>query len=1182
MHHNESDNTTTTKTTSPLHEALKEKILVLDGSMGVMIQHLNLGENEFRGDLLANHSTPLKGNNDILVLTRPEAIAQIHRNYLEAGADIIETNSFNANAISQREYGTSHLVHDINFAAAQLARSEADRFTATDGKPRFVAGSVGPTGMAASLSSDVNDPSSRDVTFAQLKEAFAQQAAALIEGGVDLLLIETIFDALNAKAAIDGATDAMAQCQRSVPIILSFTLSDASGRLLSGHSIEAIVTLAAHAKPLAIGFNCSAGPEGLLPHLRRLSALSPFNTIIYPNAGLPDLSGNYSSTPQLFASAMKQMIDEKLVNIAGGCCGTTPEHIRHLAEVIKNNPTPRTLADGKAMPWLAGLDGFSDNMGFINVGERCNVAGSRKFLRLVKEGSWDEALEIARKQVADGAMVLDINMDDALLDTPTLMVKFMRLLGSDPVTASIPWMIDSSDFTVIEQALQNVAGKAIVNSISLKKGEEEFLHEARTIARYGAAVVVMAFDEQGQAATAERKIEICNRAYHLLTEKAGFNPSDIIFDPNVLTVATGMPEHDSYAADYIQAVNWISHNLPGAKTSGGISNLSFSFRGNNYIRQALHAVFLYHAINAGLSMAIMDPATKVTYDAIPDKLLKALEDVVLNSDAEASSRLIAMAGEYAATESKEQQDTTATNTRPESVDERLQLALRNGDDTNLNDDLMEALAQNKTANDIVEGPLTQGMEIVGKLFEKGKMFLPQVVRSARVMHRAVEILRPYLEQQSNGKSKGLFLTATVKGDVHDIGKNIVDVVLRCNNFEVIDLGVQVDAATIVEAARQHKPDFIGLSGLISPSLNEMAVTAKALADAGINVPLFVGGAATSARHTALKIAPLYDGVVVRVGDAAQNPVVASRLLSDPEAEISRIKESQEKMCNEAEDVATPTTNITTQTNGLSINWDDEVKAGNITAPSFIGAQTHTDIPVEEVIPYINWTYFFSCWRVHPESQEAASIKQDACKMLNELCNVNAVMKARVAFYNAHADADNIVINTENGDVTIPTPRQCQTPSRNVCLSLADYIAPKGYNDHIGCFVVTIGPKIKAMLANTVQSGDDYRIILLKSVCDRLAEATSERLHYLTRTRLWGYAPDEKEDFNVIRHVEYRGIRPAIGYPSLPDQMLMHTLAQLVSPNQIGVEVTENGALNPSASVAGFYFSSPHARYFSVL
>lgn len=1162
---------------SPLHTALKNRILLLDGSMGVMIQRLNLSEADFRGSLMADHSVNLKGNNDILVLTRPEAIAKIHRDYLAAGADIIETNSFNANILSQREYATEELVSEINIAAARLAREEVERISAIDGRQRFVAGSIGPTGVSASLSADVNDPSARVVTFDQLKEAFAQQAEALIKGGVDLLLFETIFDALNAKAAIAGAHEAMANTARTLPIILSFTLSDASGRLLSGHSIEAILSLVEHAKPLAVGFNCSAGPEGLLPHLRRLASISPFYTIIYPNAGLPDISGNYSATPESFAATMKQMIEEGLVNIAGGCCGTSPDHIHNLSDVIRENPAPRKISDDKKTPWLANLEGFSDQMGFINVGERCNVAGSRKFLRLVKEGSWDEALEIARKQVADGAMVLDINMDDALLDTRHLMVKFLRLLAADPVTASVPWMIDSSDFEVIEEALKNVAGKAIVNSISLKKGEANFLREAKTIAQYGAAVVVMAFDEDGQAATAQRKIEICHRAYKLLTEKAGFKPADIIFDPNVLTVATGMPEHDSYAADFITAVKWIHENLPEAKTSGGISNLSFSFRGNNYIRQALHAVFLYHAINAGLSMAIMDPAAKVRYDAIPADLLKVLEDVVLNRTADASAQLINIAGEYA--NQTQQSEETAVATTPVSVDERLQLALRNGDDSQLADDLAIALSEKGSANEIVEGPLMQGMEIVGKLFESGKMFLPQVVRSARVMHRAVEILRPQLEQQATGKSKGRFLMATVKGDVHDIGKNIVDVVLRCNNFEVIDLGVQVDAATIVDAAKQHKPDFIGLSGLISPSLNEMAITAKALNDAGINIPIFVGGAATSARHTALKIAPLYNGVVVRVSDAAQNPIIASRLLADYDNEARKIKESQAEICREEAAEIIP---VESMTSPLNINWDAEVAAGNIQQPSFIGQQTLSDIPVAEIIPYINWTYFYNCWRVSPSCEEATKIRKEAESILEEMQAAGAVMNARVAFYEAYSSGDNIVVQTPNGEnITIPTPRQTAKPTSDVRLSLADFIAPKGYNDHIGCFVVTIGNIIRKMIADSTKAADDYRIILLKSVCDRLAEATSEYLHFKTRTELWGYAPDEAKNFDHFRHVEYRGIRPAVGYPSLPDQALMHTLAQLISPAEINVDVTVNGALSPSSSIAGFYFASPHSRYFTV-
>lgn len=1158
---------------SPLQIALADRILVLDGSMGVMIQHLKLSEADFRGSLFLDHPYLLKGNNDILVLSRPDAIAAIHRDYLNAGADIIETNTFNANALSQREYGTAHLVRDINIAAARLARAEVDKFVAENGRPRFVAGSIGPTGVSASLSSDVNDPASRAVTFDQLKDAFVEQALALIDGGVDLLLFETIFDALNAKAAIVAADEAMSLSGKRVPVILSFTLSDASGRLLSGHNIEAIVTLVAHAKPLAVGFNCSAGPEGLLPHLRRLAAVSPFATIIYPNAGLPDVLGNYSATPELFAATMKQMVDEGLVNIAGGCCGTSPDHIRCLAEVVAANHKPRKIAEPTSKPWLAGLVGFDDNFGFINVGERCNVAGSRKFLRLVKEGSWDEAVEIARKQVNDGAMVLDINMDDALLDTPELMVKFLRLLGSDPVTASIPWMIDSSDFSVIELALQNVAGKPIVNSISLKKGEEEFLREARIIAQYGAAVVVMAFDEDGQATTFERKIEICSRAYRLLVEKAGYNPRDIIFDPNILTVATGIAEHDAYAADFIKAVDWISTNLPGAKTSGGVSNLSFSFRGLNYIRQALHAVFLYHAIRAGLSMAIIDPASKVAYDDIPEDLLEALEDVVLNRRADASARLTELATRYAAVDAKDKSETTA-DLRPESVSERLQLALRSGDDSHLEADLQEALCEYHSANAIVEGPLTLGMEVVGNLFENGKMFLPQVVRSARVMHRAVEILSPYLEQQSNGKCKGRFLVATVKGDVHDIGKNIVDVVLRCNNFDVIDLGVQVDAATIVDAAKKYKPDFIGLSGLISPSLNEMAVTAKALDDAGFSTPIFVGGAATSIRHTALKIAPNYGGVVVRVGDAAQNPIVATRILRDADAEIAKIKEEQETIRREYID-ADIVQNA--EVKRLEINWQAET----LDSPTYIGAKTLPEIPLQEIVPYINWAFFYGCWKVLPDSDEARNLRKDAQTVLDELIAARAVMNARVAFYSAYSTGDSVAVDLNGDSVAIDMPRQKPSPSRTICLSLADFVAPKGYSDHIGCFAVTIGDVIRHYLADTVAAGDDYRIILVKSICDRLAEATAERVHYITRTNLWAYTPDESENFENFRHDAYRGIRPAVGYPSLPDQSVMHTLARLIEPEQIGITVTENGALSPSSSIAGFYLASPHAKYFSV-
>ena len=1154
-------------TNTTIQQAISERVLVLDGAMGVMIQGLGLSEADFRGERFKDHPTALKGNNDILVLTRPEAISAIHRAYLEAGADIIETNSFNANALSQSEYATEHLVGEINREAARLARAEADRFTAlTPQRPRFVAGSIGPTGVSASLPSNVNDPAHRDVDFPRLAEAFREQAAGLIEGGVDLLQIETAYDALNVKAAVSGVRKAMKDAGREVPIIISTTISDASGRLLSGHSIEAFLALVDYAKPLALGFNCSAGPEGLTAYLRRLAEISPYPTIIYPNAGLPDELGHYAATPEIFTSAMEKMLHEGLVNIAGGCCGTTPKHIALLRQAADRCPQQRRLPDGK-VDWLAGIEAFSDRMGFINVGERCNVAGSRKFLRLVKEGQWDEVLAIARKQVADGAMCLDINMDDALLDTRSLMVRFLRLLGSDPATASVPWMIDSSDFAVIEAALQNVPGKAIVNSISLKKGEDEFLREAALIKEYGAAVVVMAFDEQGQATSFERRVEICSRAYKLLTEKLEFNPRDIIFDPNILTVATGMHEHDAYAADFIRAVEWITKNLPGAKTSGGVSNLSFAFRGNNYIRQALHAVFLFHAIRHGMSMAIMDPGSKVAYADIPADLLKAMEDVVLNRYAGASERLIEMAANAAEAQTAQAEETQSVQL---PVDERLRLALRNGDESALEADLAEALSLCDDANAIVEGPLMGGMEAVGKLFETGKMFLPQVVKSARVMHRAIEILRPQLEKnRKSGNYKGRYLIATVKGDVHDIGKNIVGVVLRCNNFEVIDLGVQVESAAIVEAALKYKPDFIGLSGLISPSLNEMAITAKALADAGVDVPVFVGGAATSPLHTALKIAPNYCGVVVRVGDAAQNPILASRLLSDPEGEARRIRTEQAWLVadHNGERVEADSSK------GLNLNWEEE--RDNIVSPTFTGSKVLEEVAVDEVRKYINWTYFYNCWKVRPDSAEAADVRREAEALLEELSADGATMRAAVGFYPASSNGKNIRI----GNQELPVRRQCISASRELCLSLADYVAPEGYDDHLGVFAVTIGDTLRQRLAAT--HSHDYEHILLQSVADRLAEATSEWLHYQVRSRLWGYSPDEAEDLDAIRHARYRGIRPAVGYPSLPDQKLMFTLAELIPLQKLGVELTENGALAPSSTVAGFYFASPHAKYFTV-
>ena len=1167
-------------TNEELQRILSERILVLDGSMGVMVQRLGLSEEDFRGDRFRDAAENLKGNNDILVLSNPQYISAIHRLYLEAGADIIETDTFNANRLSQAQYDCQSLVGEINREGARLARAEADRANAADpSRHRLVAGSIGPTGVSASLSADVNDPAARAIDFEELADIFREQAAGLIEGGVDLLLIETVFDALGAKAALEGVRRAMEQAGREIAVIVSATLSDASGRLLSGHSIEAFLTAIAHARPAAVGLNCSAGPEGLVAHLRRLSAIAPCPVAFYPNAGLPDQLGNYGATPEIFAAEIRKILSEGLVNIVGGCCGTTPDHIRLVAQAVASNPAPRAVPKPETS-WLAGLDAFSDRMGFINVGERCNVAGSRKFLRLVGEGNWDEALSIARRQVQDGAMILDINMDDAMLDSRAMMVRFLRLLASDPLTAAVPWMIDSSDFSVIEAALQNVAGKAIVNSISLKAGEEEFLRQARTIRRYGAAVVVMAFDEKGQATTLERRKEIIARAYRLLTEKAGFAPRDIIFDPNILTVATGMAEHDRYAADFIATVRWVKETYPEAKTSGGVSNLSFAFRGNNYIRQALHAVFLYHAIEAGLTMAIVDPSSKVTYSDIQSELLEHLEDVVLYRRSDACDRLIEMAAQYAG--QKIAEVSAATTELSADPDERLRQALRNGDESRLEADLEESLKlHGADAAAVVEGPLMDGMERVGELFGQGKMFLPQVVKSARVMHRAVEILRPRLEEGAGGgRSRGLFLTATVKGDVHDIGKNIVDVVMRCNNFEVVDLGVQVDATTIVEAAKRLSPTFIGLSGLISPSLGEMAVTVKALREAGITVPVFVGGAATSELHTAVKIAPEYgEGLVVRVGDASQNPVIASRLLSDYSTEYQRIREAQQALrvgpgehnrCSCCHPAGVP---------APSIDWSAEAK--NIVAPSFIGQRRIETIGVEDIRQFINWTYFFNCWKVRPDSDEAVKVKADAQRLIDSLIADGATMEAVVAFYPASASDDTINVRTANGVEPIRVGRQRPKPGRTVCMSLADFVAPEGYEDYIGAFAVTIGPEIRRAIERARQSSDDYQLILLQSVADRLAEATSEWLHYKVRTRLWGYAPDEPLDLRAIRRGQYRGIRPAVGYPALPDQRLMFNLGRLVDLSSIAVTPTENGALDPASTVAGFYLASPRSRYFSL-
>ena len=1162
-----------------IKDIAQKRILILDGAMGTMIQRYHLTEQDFRGEEFAAHPINLEGNNDILTLTRPDIIAAIHREYLEAGADIIESCSFNSQRISQAEYQTSHLVSRLNLAAARIARAEADRMSAlTPDKPRFVAGSVGPTGKTASMSPDVDNPAFRAIDFDTLKEAYTEQIEALVEGGVDMLLIETLFDTLNAKADLAAAEEVFSRVGRSLPVMLSATVADAAGRMLAGQTLEAFLGSVAHYKPFSVGLNCSFGAEQMLPLLKQMAHIAPCYISAYPNAGIPDQMGQYDQTPEIMARHIAHFAELGLVNIVGGCCGSTPSHIAAIAKAVEN-ASPRIPAEGQ-IPWLAGLDGFTPNGSFINVGERCNVAGSRKFLRLINEGNYDEALTIARKQVRDGAMILDINMDDAMLDTAKEMCHFLNLMASDPDVARIPWMIDSSRFEVIEAALKCIQGKAIVNSLSLKEGEELFLERAEKIKRAGAALVVMAFDEQGQATSYERRIEICARAYRLLTERIGFPAEDIIFDPNILTIATGMREHDSYALDFIRATEWIHHNLPNAKVSGGVSNLSFSLRGNNFLREAMHAVFLYHAIGAGMDMAIVNPSTAVMYEDIPKELLQVLEDVILCRTEDATDRLISLAESY------REQPTKVTTSAEERLltplAERLAQALQRGDEEFLQQDIEEALATYPTPAAIIEEPLMQGMAIVGKLFGEGKMFLPQVVKSARTMKRAVDILQPHIEAaQSVSASKvARYLLATVKGDVHDIGKNIVGVVLACNNFEVIDLGVMVEAEQIVRAAKEHKVDFIGLSGLITPSLEEMCRVARELKEAGISVPLFVGGATTSALHTALKIAPLYDGAVFHTKDAAQNPLLAMQLLgSEREEVISQLKAEQQRLRDEHNAPAVAATPVRPE-----IDWS----AQRITKPSFIGTRTLEHIAIEDVKPYINWIHFFNLWRVKPESNEAAALLAKANEMLEKLASKHHLV-ARVGLYDAYSTDHSIHLRHSEGcpccggverTTEIATPRQSTPNADGVTLSLCDFVAPEGKGDYVGAFAVTISQSLCEELEHT-KLCDLEESLLLQSLCDRLVEAASEWLHLKVRRKLWGYAPEEALSEKELFQAKYEGIRPAIGYPSLPDQRTIFPVARLLEVEKIGIRLTENGAMYPQSSVCGLYIANKNAKYFVI-
>ena len=1163
---------------------LRERILILDGAIGTMIQRLGLTEEDFRGTRFASWPTDLRGNNDLLCLTRPDDIAAIARSYVEAGADIISTNTFNANRISMADYGMEALCREMNVAGARLLRRVADEVMEREGRKVWVAGSIGPTNKAASMNPDVNDPGMRTVTYDDLYAAYAEQVEGLMEGGADLLLFETVFDTLNLKAGLDAATEVMERAGRRLPVMVSVTIAGKGGRTFSGQTLEAFVASVAHAPITTIGLNCSFGPRDIRPWLRELARISPWPVSCHPNAGLPDINGNYSETPGSMAEVMRGLVDDGLVNIIGGCCGTTPAHIAEYPGIVRGRK-PRTVPAPVRAMRLSGLEMLevTPEGNFVGVGERCNVAGSRKFLRLISEGALDEALAIARKQVEDGAPVIDINMDDGLLDTRTEMCRFLNLLAAEPDIARVTVMIDSSKWDVIEAALKCVQGKAIVNSISLKEGEEEFMRRARRLRRLGAAVVVMAFDEEGQADTFERKTEVCARAYRLLTEVAGFPAEDIIFDPNILAIATGIEEHDRYGLDFIRAVGWIKQNLPGAKVSGGVSNLSFSFRGNNPLREAMHAVFLYHAIAAGMDMAILNPAMKVTYDDIEPGLRTLLEDVVLCRRPGAADELAAWAASHSA-----KGDGPKAEAREEwrelPVAGRVEYALVHGVETHLADDLAEALASGADPVELIDGPLMAGMNRVGTLFGEGKMFLPQVVKTARTMKRAVAVLQPEIDRRhtaapSGGKA-GKIVFATVKGDVHDIGKNIVSIVLACNGYEVIDLGVMVSAETIVETALRERPDIVCLSGLITPSLDEMARVVSELRRAGLDTPVMVGGATTSRRHTALKLDPLYEGAVIHVPDASQNPLLAARLLNPATREeyIRTLKE-------EAREIREADGQARLAKSSLTIG-EARALGDKVTEPS--PAPLHpgrhiVEIKVGDVRRYFNPRAFMAAWSlpaslgdafgVHDcpacrrafveekgggKAEEALRLAADAHALLDRLEGED-IIKGMVLLTEARGADEDIIFS--DGTV-IPTPRRMTPDSHGRCPALADFLTAG--DDHIGVFAVRVD--VGEMIARCEAEGDSYGALLLQTVAHRLAEAASEWLNAYALRELWGLS-------------EVTGIRPAVGYPVLPDQRLNLRLGAMLGMDAIGITLTENGAMHPSASVSGMYMPAPGARYF---
>ncbi|WP_041718035.1 methionine synthase [Alkalilimnicola ehrlichii MLHE-1] len=1188
-----------------LEDALARRILILDSGMGTMIQNRKLEEADFRGERFADHPCDLKGNNDLLVLTRPEVIREIHAENLAVGADIVETNTFSSTTIAQADYRMEHLAYEMNVAAARLAREACDAAERENpDHPRYVAGALGPTNRTASISPDVNNPGYRNITFDQLRAAYLEAARGLVEGGADLLLIETIFDTLNAKAAIYALEELFEEIGRRLPVMISGTITDASGRTLSGQTTEAFWNSVRHANPFTVGLNCALGADQMRPFVKEISRVADTYVTIYPNAGLPNEFGEYDQTPEEMAAIVREFAESGFVNVVGGCCGTTPEHIAALREAVADC-VPRPIPERERAMRLSGLEPFNvgkDSL-FVNVGERTNVTGSARFRRLIKEEDYDTALEVAREQVENGAQIIDINMDEGMLDARACMVDFLNLIAAEPDIARVPVMIDASKWEVLEAGLQCLQGKAVVNSISLKEGEAPFLEQAEKLKRYGAAVVVMAFDEDGQADTYARRIEICERAYRLLVDRAGFPPEDIIFDPNVFPVATGIPEHDNYGIDFIEATRWIKANLPYAKVSGGLSNLSFSFRGNNAVREAMHSAFLYHAIKAGLDMAIVNAGQIEVYDDIPKDLLERVEDVILNRREDATERLLAFA-ESVKDQGGAKKKEADLAWRELPVNKRLEHALVKGIVDYIDDDVEEARQAHDRPIEVIEGPLMDGMNVVGDLFGEGKMFLPQVVKSARVMKKAVAYLLPYIEAEKaegDDKPAAHILMATVKGDVHDIGKNIVGVVLQCNNFKVTDIGVMQPAEAILETAEKEKVDIIGLSGLITPSLEEMANVAKEMQRRGLTQPLLIGGATTSRVHTAVKIAPQYDQEVIYVKDASRAVGVASNLMSETrrEAYVAGLREEYERVRRQHANRQKKQKWVkieTARANRTPIDWD----AFEPAFPNAPGVHVLDDYPLAELVDYIDWTPFFKSWELagsYPKilddevvGEQARTLFHDAKAMLAQIIE-ERWLTARAVFglfpANGVGDDTELYADEDRAQVLLTLHhlrQQTEKPEGRPHQSLADFIAPKetGKPDHIGAFAVTTGIGIDEHIARFEADHDDYHAILLKALADRLAEAFAERLHERVRKEFWGYAPDEQLDNRGLIKEHYQGIRPAAGYPACPDHTEKDLIWALLDVDQrIGLTLTESKAMVPTAAVSGLYFAHPKSRYFGI-